>query len=49
MPTRNTQPQPDRLRALCERCGMLQISGEDINSPRQKFIIEKMREEQFSN
>ena len=49
MPTRNTQPQLDRLRALCERCGMLQISGEDINSPRQKFVIEKMKEEQFSN
>ena len=28
---------------------MLQISGEDINSPRQKFTIEKMKEEQFSN
>ena len=49
MPTRNTQAQILRLRALCERYGMLQISGEDINSPRQKFIIEKMREEQFSN
>jgi len=49
MPTRNTQSQLDRLRTLCERYGMLQISGEDINSPRQKFIIEKMREEQFSN
>ena len=25
------------------------ISGEDINSPRQKFTIDRMREEQFSN
>ena len=49
MPTRNTQAQIKRLRALCERYGMLQISGEDINSPRQKFTIEKMKEEQFSN
>lgn len=49
MPTRNTQAQIERLRALCERYGMLQISGEDINSPRQRFTIEKMREEQFSN
>ncbi len=49
MPTRNTQPQIERLRKLCEQYGMLQISGEDINSPRQKFTIEKMREEQFSN
>ncbi|MDP3447020.1 MAG: PHP domain-containing protein [Eubacteriales bacterium] len=49
MPTRNTQPQIERLRRLCERYNMLQISGEDINSPRQKFVIEKMQEEQFSN
>ena len=49
MPTRNTQAQIERLRRLCERYSMLQISGEDINSPRQKFTIEKMKEEQFSN
>ena len=49
MPTRNTQTQIERLRKLCEKYGMLQISGEDINSPRQKFTIEKMKEEQFSN
>jgi len=49
MPTRNTQTQIERLRKLCEQYGMLQISGEDINSPQQKFTIEKMREEQFSN
>ena len=49
MPTRNTQSQLDRLRALCTRYGMLQISGEDVNSPRQRFTIERMREEQFSN
>jgi hypothetical protein len=49
MPTRNTQEQIVRLRALCDRHGMLQISGEDINSPRQTFVIEKMKEEQFSN
>lgn len=49
MPTRNTPEQIERLRALCDRYGMLQISGEDINSPRQKFVIEKMKEDQFSN
>ena len=49
MPTRNTQAQIERLRSLCERYGMLQITGEDINSPRQNFVIEKMKEEQFSN
>ncbi|MPM30780.1 hypothetical protein SDC9_77330 [bioreactor metagenome] len=49
MPTRNTQTQIERLRELCERYDMLQISGEDINSPRQTFTIDKMKEEQFSN
>jgi hypothetical protein len=49
MPTRNTQTQIERLRKLCERYDMLQISGEDINSPRQTFTIGKMKEEQFSN
>lgn len=49
MPTRNTQAQIERLRKLCEKYDMLQISGEDINSPRQKFVFEKMKEEQFSN
>ena len=49
MPTRNTQAQIERLRNLCDHYGMLQISGEDINSPRQRFVIEKMKEEQFTN
>ena len=49
MPTRNTQAQIERLKKLCDQYDMLQISGEDINSPRQSFIIQKMREEQFSN
>ena len=49
MPTRNTDAQLTRLRALCEQYGMMQISGEDINTPRQRFVIEKMKEERFSN
>ncbi len=49
MPTRNTDAQLNRLRALCEQYGMTQISGEDINSPRQKFIIEKLKEPRFDN
>ena len=49
MPTRNTKEQIVRLKALCARYGMLEISGEDINSPRQKLTIEKMREAQFAN
>ena len=30
MPSRNTRPQLDRLRALCEKYELFQISGEDI-------------------
>lgn len=33
MPSRNTMEQLRRVRALCERYGFFQISGEDINSP----------------
>ena len=49
MPTRNTTAQLDRVRALCDKLGFLQISGEDVNSPRQSFRIEKMQEESFKN
>jgi hypothetical protein len=37
MPTRNTEKQIVRLMSLCDGYGFFQISGEDINSPRQKF------------
>ena len=37
MPTRNTAELLDRLMKLCEDNGFFQISGEDINSPRQSF------------
>ena len=49
MPTRNTPAQLTRLRGLCEQYGMFQISGEDINSPRQSFIIRAMEDPQFQN
>ena len=49
MPTRNTDAQLVRLRGLCEKHGLMQISGEDVNSPRQSFRIEKMRDAQFAN
>lgn len=49
MPTRNTNEQLSRLRSLCESYNMLQISGEDVNSPRQSFRIEKMNDPQFAN
>ena len=49
MPTRNTQEQLLRLRGLCDSYGMFQISGEDINSPRQSFIIKAMENPMFAN
>ncbi len=49
MPTRNTMQQLERLRGLCDRYGMFQISGEDINSPRQSFIIRAMENPMFQN
>ena len=49
MPTRNTPQQLERLRGLCEEYGMFQISGEDINSPRQSFVIKAMENPMFQN
>ena len=49
MPTRNTMEQLERLRGLCDQYGMFQISGEDINTPRQSFIIRAMENPMFKN
>lgn len=49
MPTRNTPAQLERLRSLCDAYGMFQISGEDINSPRQSFVIKAMENPMFQN
>ena len=49
MPTRNTPRQLDRLRKLCEQYGMFQVSGEDINTPRQSFVSQAMEDPQFQN
>ena len=49
MPSRNTPEQLTRLRALCEEYGLFQISGEDINSPRQSFICMAQRAPEFAN
>ena len=49
MPSRNSASQLERLRALCERYRLFQISGEDINSPRQSFVCEAMRANAFQN
>ena len=49
MPSRNTQKQLRRVKALCDKHEMFQISGEDINSPRQKFICEALKDPEFKN
>ncbi len=42
MPSRNSDNQLNRLRELCRIHGFFQISGEDINSPRQLFTCEAL-------
>ena len=49
MPSRNTRAQLRRLRALCDKHGLFQISGEDINQPRQSFVCQAQRDPEFSN
>ncbi|MBO4217810.1 MAG: PHP domain-containing protein [Clostridia bacterium] len=49
MPSRNTRAQLDRVMALCDRHGLFQVSGEDINSPRQKFICEALADPAFDH
>ena len=49
MPTRDTPAQLERLRKLIDRYGFFEISGEDINQPRQRFICEAMRRPGFES
>ncbi|HBN86481.1 MAG TPA: PHP domain-containing protein [Clostridiales bacterium] len=49
MPSRNTLQQLQRVKILCNTFGLAEISGEDINSPRQKFICTALRDEKFQN
>ena len=49
MPTRNTPEQLTRLRRLCDENSLFQVSGEDINSPRQSFVIKAMENPLFAN
>ena len=49
MPPRNTQAQLERVRALCDQRGLMQISGVDINSPRQSFNCPELRRPEFAN
>jgi len=49
MPTRNTKEQLKRLMNMCEKNNLFQISGEDINSPRQSFICKSLQDPMFSH
>ena len=47
MPNRNTPAQLARTQALCRAHGLFEISGVDINSPRQLFACPELRQPQF--
>lgn len=49
MPSRNTRAQLDRVMALARSHGLFQVSGEDINSPRQSFICEALADPAFDH
>ena len=49
MPTRNSSVQLDRIMKYCRDGGFFQISGEDINSPRQSFLCKALDDPKFSH
>lgn len=49
MPSRNTKEQLARVMSLCDMYGFMQISGEDINQPRQSFICKQLMEPGFAH
>jgi len=49
MPTRNSLEQLLKIKELCKKYNLMEISGEDINSPRQVFICEALKNPIFSN
>ena len=49
MPTRNTMPQLERIMKLCRENEFFEISGEDINSSRQKFACEALAKPEFAH
>ncbi len=49
MPSRNTAEQLNRLIGMCHDNGFFEISGEDINSPRQSFICEALNNPAYAH
>lgn len=47
MPSRNTKQQLKKVQALCRQHELFEISGEDINQPRQSFICEQLMDEDY--
>lgn len=49
MPSRNTREQLARLIGMCHDRGLFEISGEDINSPRQSFICPALADPAYAH
>ena len=49
MPPRNTMEQLRRVRGMCASHGLMEISGVDINSPRQSFNCPEILSGEFSH
>ena len=49
MPSRNTKEQLARVMRLCHDRGLNEISGEDINSPRQSFICQALADPAYAH
>ncbi len=49
MPPRNTAAQLARMRELCREYGFMEISGVDINQPRQSFNCPELRRPEFAH
>ena len=49
MPPRNTLKQLQRVQELCKKYEFMEISGVDINTPRQSFNSPIIKEESFSH
>ena len=49
MPSRNTKEQLRRVMDLCAERGLYEISGEDINSPRQSFICQALADPAYAH
>ncbi len=47
MPPRNSREQLQRVQELCTKYGLMEISGVDINSPRQSFHCPKLLEPEY--